>query len=572
MSKRFFILTSLAPFALAWPQAASAQSPQIEQACNDFGWLLGTWNSFSPWRDQSDPTGGTLVFTMGAGGSVEGRIGSLNNYMEEEGYEAGMLVYRGFREVRVYGPNRTTYYETSGEFYQVDDGVGYWRVDGVGERENGDLYMSPPALGHLSGHGPFRKAGSQTRQHASIFDFPDLCAPGGQEITPLSSTTRRPALERFFDPRNQPPPILLNPIGPTSDPCLQVQSVRNDVQDLGAMSLGAALANLESLSRRLADPTTEDYSRETYQRNFDRLDAQMRNEMIGLIAAQLLESNPELVESYSERAAQIAASYSRMAAAEAQRNEPIEVGAAYAADELASPRDECGLLTNPIWVDYGTGSGGGGDPLAPPTDRCLQIQSVRNDVQDLGGQVGLELTEPIDVESKLANLQSIAAHLEGLAEDDPGRETFERNYRRLHFELQQERSASELAAGPITGGSLIQGPNVYQLRANQIYDGMAGLPSPKPSREELSLRRLGELRFGLTDEQDNFLSELAAHLGILTGSDTHDLLDDLPLDAASVEYLRNQQFEEAQKVGQLLYNVMDQGQYRCPSDPDTVAE
>ncbi|NNE49070.1 MAG: hypothetical protein HKN38_02570, partial [Altererythrobacter sp.] len=89
--------------------------------------------------------------------------GSLNNYMEEEGYEVGMLVYRGFREVRVYGPNRTTFYETSGEFYQIDNGEGYWRVDGVGERENGDLYMSPPALGHLSGHGPFRKAGSRTK-------------------------------------------------------------------------------------------------------------------------------------------------------------------------------------------------------------------------------------------------------------------------------------------------------------------------------------------------------------------------------------------------------------------------
>lgn len=560
MSKRLIVLTLLAPIGLALPQAASAQGSGVEQACSEFSWLLGTWNSYSPWRDHSDPTGGTLVFTMGAGGSVEGRIGSLNNYMEDKGYVAGMLVYRGFREVRVYGPNRTTYYETSGEFYQIDNGEGYWRVDGVGERENGDLYMSPPALSHLSGHGPFRKAGSQTRQSASVFDFPDMCAPRSQETTPLSSTARRPALERFFDPRNEPPPILLNPLAAPTDPCLEVQSVRNDVQDLGGqvglklegpMDLERTLANLESLSRRLADPTTEDDLRETFQRNFDRLDAQMRNEMVGLIAAQLLESNPELVESYAARAAQIAASYSRMAAAEAVGSEPIRAGAAHDENQLDSPRDECGVLTSPIWVDYGTGSGGGGDPLAPPEDQCLQIQSVRNDVQDLGGaQVSMDLEEPTDVETKLATLRSIATHLEGLAEDDPVRETFERNYRRLHFELAQEGRAAQLAAMEVFSGET----DGYRDRAKQIYDALEGLPRPE----------LANL------ENGDILPHLIYDLFLESGMD--DRLDDLPLDPASVEYLRTQQFEEAEKVGQLLYNVLDQGHYRCPGDPGTAPE
>ncbi|MHA6333848.1 hypothetical protein ACXYL9_09205 [Qipengyuania sp. CAU 1752] len=128
-----------------------------EDTCENFKWILGTWESYSPWGDQTKPTGGTLVFTIGANGTLEGRIGRPNDYMKEVGYTAGMLVYRGHNEVRYYGPDGTAVYEAfNGEFLQVDRDAREWRRDSIGVRPSGFLYQSPPAFSHLA--GPFRKA------------------------------------------------------------------------------------------------------------------------------------------------------------------------------------------------------------------------------------------------------------------------------------------------------------------------------------------------------------------------------------------------------------------------------
>ncbi|MXO89787.1 hypothetical protein [Pontixanthobacter aquaemixtae] len=122
-----------------------------------FAWLLGTWDSYSPWGDQTRPTGGTLVFTIGTGGKVEGRIGKLNERQKELGYSSGMLVYRGFYDVRSYGSDGTTRFESfDGEFLQIHNESSEWRAESIGVRQNGILYQSPPAYSHLG--GPFRKA------------------------------------------------------------------------------------------------------------------------------------------------------------------------------------------------------------------------------------------------------------------------------------------------------------------------------------------------------------------------------------------------------------------------------
>ncbi|MCB2083458.1 MAG: hypothetical protein KDD90_05330 [Sphingomonadaceae bacterium] len=125
-----------------------------------FGWLLGTWETYSPWGDRSNPTGGTVIFSAGADGTVTGRIGRLNSYMEDKGYKPGMIVFRGFSEVLSFGPDGTDRFETrDGEFYQIDRDGASWRADSIGVRQDGELHLTPPAVSRMSGHGPLRKQG-----------------------------------------------------------------------------------------------------------------------------------------------------------------------------------------------------------------------------------------------------------------------------------------------------------------------------------------------------------------------------------------------------------------------------
>ena len=162
MFVRFFVLALVAIVGLSAPLAANAQPVVLksEDKCKNFDWLLGTWQSYSPWGDQMQPTGGTLIFTIGAGGMVEGRIGSLNDYMEEIGYRSGQLVYRGFHEVTYYGPDRVAVYESfNGQVLDMGVDGAEWREDSIGVRPNGILYQSSTAFGDLA--GPYRKMNSR---------------------------------------------------------------------------------------------------------------------------------------------------------------------------------------------------------------------------------------------------------------------------------------------------------------------------------------------------------------------------------------------------------------------------
>lgn len=190
------ILATAAILATSYPaSAAMAQSPSgtTEQACADFGWLLGAWDAYSPWGDQSKPANGTLVFTLAADGSVEGRIGQAGHFTAE-GYTDGMLVYRGFRTVRSYGADGVTRFQSfDGQFYYHDRGR--WEDHSIGVRQTGELYMLPTAISRLGGGGPFRKRGSQ--------------APAGRCGTDS---------DRQSDPATAPrPPAPAAPAAPASD-------------------------------------------------------------------------------------------------------------------------------------------------------------------------------------------------------------------------------------------------------------------------------------------------------------------------------------------------------------------
>jgi len=204
MLNRILTLFALLATAVVTPQTASAQAESgvSNDRCANFNWLLGTWSSYSPWGDQSAPSGGTLVFTMGANGTIEGRIGQMNSYMEENGYASGMLVYRGFKEVRYYGPDRVTLYQSfGGEFFQVDRDGRAWRQDTIGVRPDGRLYMSPPSISRLSGHGPFRKSSTTQSSGECATDRnptsdPTLSGANDQSKSNASSSQEPPTPDR----------------------------------------------------------------------------------------------------------------------------------------------------------------------------------------------------------------------------------------------------------------------------------------------------------------------------------------------------------------------------------------
>lgn len=187
MLNRFLAPAMLIAVGAFVPDSATAQ-PVILSAddeCEKWGWLLGTWDSYSPWADQTAPTGGTLIFTLGAGGTIEGRIGKLNTAMDQSGYKPGMLVFRGFKEVRFYGANGTTRFQSfDGEFFQIGNGAGVWRKDTIGVYQNGQLYKTPPAISRLGGGGPFRKSGTLSQTTIA-----DACRPATTSEERTSSST-----------------------------------------------------------------------------------------------------------------------------------------------------------------------------------------------------------------------------------------------------------------------------------------------------------------------------------------------------------------------------------------------
>lgn len=209
MLKRIIAPGMLVLASAFWPTAAAAQPVLLKtsDSCEKWGWLLGTWDSFSPWADQTKPTGGTLIFTIGAGGTVEGKIGRLNSAMEESGYTSGMVVFRGFGQVYSYGPDGTTTFESrDGEFLQIDGEASAWRPDAIGVRPNRNLYMTPPAISRLGGGGPFRKSGSQTSSacgSGNAAETSEAAASGGPGAeareAETASTARDPDRKRRCD-------------------------------------------------------------------------------------------------------------------------------------------------------------------------------------------------------------------------------------------------------------------------------------------------------------------------------------------------------------------------------------
>lgn len=145
-----------------------------------------------------------MIFTIGADGALEGRIGQLNDYMEEIGYKPGMVVYRGFREVYYYGPDGGTVYQSfSGEVLDIGSNGPEWRENTIGVKPDGVLYQSSTAFGDFA--GPYRK-------HDSIPT--GLCAPPKQptEERVPARKSETAMLREILDPDDSLPRSFSIPI------------------------------------------------------------------------------------------------------------------------------------------------------------------------------------------------------------------------------------------------------------------------------------------------------------------------------------------------------------------------
>ncbi|WP_299196565.1 hypothetical protein [uncultured Erythrobacter sp.] len=414
MHLRSVFLTLFLLAAAMQPQKAFAQTtdPSAEDVCRDFSWLVGTWQSYSPWDDQSEPTGGTLVFSYD-GGSIVGRIGSVNNYMEENDYSSGTIVFRGFTEVRSYGPDGTTRFESfGGEYYQLDDGEGQWREESIGVRQNGELYISPPAISRLSGHGPFRKSSS--------------VQPGGDCTTvqePAAETvpaqvSRTALLREILEQEDYLPPVILSP-----DPC-------SDNFD-GREGLGEAMQDWEGDLERLQELEADRASDPTTRSFREFMDAVI----IGNLFGNSTDPQDLPVSPVSEGAQESAADPCINPRGDVildLRNRMSQLTGDEASDAGSPAEPQKPSLT------------GGMAEIAPPVlsneyDPELQVVSVRGDVQ--GIVPGLFYGETED--DRVANLRDLAERLETIDAADPLRAEFQRNFDLRFDRLEQEYLATQ---------------------------------------------------------------------------------------------------------------------------------
>lgn len=412
------MLNKLIPSALVLcasallPSAVSAQPVVLgdESVCDKFGWLVGTWDSYSPWGDQTQPTGGTLVFSAGPGGSAIGRIGTLNQAMEDSGYSSGMVVFRGFSEVYFYGESGSTLYQSfDGEFLQVDVDVSEWRSDTIGVAQNGHLYLTPPALSHLSGHGPFRKsAGAAPGEPCG----PEPAQPSEEVPAQVSETA---LLREILDAEDDLPPVILNP-----DPC--------DDDDLPRGSLDEVMQEWDddtALVRRLEA-----------ERALDAVRYPLLEMLDSLIFALMFEPVPERRVALKEQGDELRDILRRI-----DDEYVSEATAPAQAEEQRTPR-ECIIKTDTVLIDLERRSArrqaAQAGETSQPGDQTLDVVSVRNDVQGL--VPGLFYGESDD--ERAANLRDLAQRLRTMADDDPSRSELQRNFDLRFDRLEQEYNAA----------------------------------------------------------------------------------------------------------------------------------
>lgn len=308
----------------AFPTESLAQPADtgLERKCNDFAWLLGSWTSYSPYGDHSDPTDGTLVFTMAADGSVEGRLTSLNPYAEEHGYREGMVVFRGFREVYHYGPDGTTRHESrDGEFYVLDVTArhdpdqqrGYWEGGMLGEvTASGYLYLNPVGRGHLSNYGEWRKLPAATQQRVA-----DACGAGESVAAaddgngPDDGTYPDYADWRSLLNRTKlDPPVLLSPLAPPTDECLQVIEGREENPSnilTRHRNTQDQLDQLAGYGQLLGQPDLDPESRASHARSYLRVLKDVLDDYHALHAARLIEQDAARRQTFAEKISAIEA-------------------------------------------------------------------------------------------------------------------------------------------------------------------------------------------------------------------------------------------------------------------------
>ncbi len=417
------------------PALAQPSTTNSEQACRDFSWLLGTWNSYSPWGDRTAPTGGSLVFTM-TGGTVEGRIGSLNSYMEENGYTAGMVVFRGLTDLRSFGPNGTTRFEArGGEYLQSDGETARWRSGGVGVRQNGELYMLPTAIAALSGHGPFRRAGGT--------QVSDPCVPATpQEPAQAPAVFDQDAMLRSMLLRDQEvPPVILNPSSCPPDNTAENRSFDE--------SLARVERILEAAYREQGDESLAAESSETVFRYYR---SSLFEELDALIVAAMFEQSDVQRAEYERRAKEIMRVLDPYTDAQLAREAAEEARIERELRRLTEPTvDEgfgrCDNMLNMITVDPPKST-----PVEPATtsnEPAIPIQSVRNDVQGIVP----DLYNGDDEAERVENLQDMRSALNAMDPNDPAREGLGRAYRTLYSRIEQEYNAARELRGAQEPGS-----------------------------------------------------------------------------------------------------------------------
>ena len=447
MRSRLFC-TSIVGAALAVicaPSAAYAQASDEELAarCNDFAWLLGTWESWDHRGGEfgQSRTGGTLTFSMVGDGSVSAVIGNLNDFMEEYGYQPGMIVFRGFTESVSFTPGGSSANDArNGQFYHLDvtntydERVqeGYWRDSLIGlrhpdhEEDPNGLYLQPTEASLLGGYAKWRKVSGSSRTVA-----PDGCSPEAEaEIAPepaqptpqegydapLREALPREFLERILENSEPLPPVFLNPnrceLGETED---EVGS--NDSRE--RMDLAAVGDRLRYLTQNRRTPFEE------AERML--LTRALQEEAEALLWALSFESSAarrQMFEVRKRRVERILAEreYYEEALDQLRQPEPLEPGST----ERTS-LDRCAYQAEPILVNM------------IPEDEELQIHSVRNEVQDgLNGSLFPNMGGGIDPEARYANLSDLEDRLDAMDPYDDAYGAHLSFFGQQYFQLEQE--------------------------------------------------------------------------------------------------------------------------------------
>lgn len=406
----FLAIPMLAVLSLPTVATAQDSDDEIAAQCNNFAWLLGTWESWDHRGGEfgRSRTGGRLVFTMDADGAVSAEILALNDFMEEHGYREGMTVFRGFNESVSFTPGGSSANDArNGQFFHLDvtntydpqvQG-GYWRDSLVGLRHpdhaedpNG-LYLQPTEVSILGGHAKWRRVSSATQTRSR-----DACSPATEPepVQPqpqdrgedsLLEALPREYLERILDPDEPLPPVILNP-----DRCglADAQTARVDAPatETPRMNLEQVEEHLSMLKFELDTATDAAvFTRLEYQ----ELVGSLEQELEALILARALEAQAGRRAALAERAGRIqdilAAHW------QAESSTPEDSGPSV---PRSGPGQGCPYIPPPVLVDMNS------------EDDELEVLDVRQTATSGFGQAYQ------DRDTRLANLRDRKETLEAM--------------------------------------------------------------------------------------------------------------------------------------------------------------